>query len=196
MASSRYVLGRGVPGFWETRGVRRLVVVRHAKARRDSARGDHGRELSTRGRAQASLLRTWTERGRPLGDLRGTAVVSDAARTLETFELGLAGSPVCARGVVDPALYNGVRDVTTRDVLSALVAADPGYGDLFVVCHNPTVSYLVADLAAPSAAADAALRGGFAMCGVAVLAYDDDVPALGSCDLEFYGAPGLEGREP
>jgi phosphohistidine phosphatase SixA len=169
--------------------VRRLVVIRHAKARRDSPRGDHGRELSTRGRAQASLLRTWTEPGRPLGGLRGTAVVSDAARTLETFELGLAGSPVCARAIVEPALYNGARDVTTRDVLSALVGADPGYGDLIVVCHSPTVSYLVADLAASRDEADDALKEGFAMCGVAVLAFDADVPPPGGCTLEFFGAP-------
>jgi phosphohistidine phosphatase len=173
--------------------VRRLVVVRHAKARGSSPRGDHGRELSTRGRAQASALRTWTEPGQPLGRLRGTAVVSDAARTLETFELGLAGSPVCARALVDPALYNGTRDVTTRDVLDTLVGADPGYGDLFVVCHNPTVSYLVADLAGHGAA-DEALQDGFAMCAVAVLAFDTDTPLEGGCDLEFFGAPATDQR--
>lgn len=172
--------------------MRRLVVIRHAKARRTSPRGDHGRELSTRGRAQASALRRWTEPGQPLAGLRGTAVVSDAARTLETFELGLAGSPVCARAVVEPALYNGFRDVTTRDVLGTLVGADPGYGDLFVVCHNPTVSYLVADLVAPKDDADDALTDGFPMCGVAVLGFDTDIPSMGGCALEFLSAPELD----
>ncbi len=173
--------------------MRRLVVVRHAKARGSSPRGDHGRELSTRGRAQASALRAWTEPGQLLAGLRGTAAVSDAARTLETFELGLAGSAVCARAVVDPALYNGTRDVTTRDVLDALVGADPGYGDLFVVCHNPTVSYLVSDLVG-GGAADGALRDGFPMCGVAMLAFDTDTPTEGGCALEFFGAPATNER--
>jgi phosphohistidine phosphatase len=172
--------------------VRRLVVIRHAKARRSSPRGDHGRELSTRGRAQSAALRRWTEPGQPLAGLRGTAVVSDAARTLETFELALAGSPVCARAVVDPALYNGTRDVTTRDVLDALVGADPGYGDLFVVCHNPTVSYLVFDLTAPRDAADEALADGYPMCAVAILAFETEIPAEGSCTLEFFGAPASD----
>jgi phosphohistidine phosphatase len=169
--------------------VRRLVVIRHAKARRSSPRGDHGRELSARGRAQATALRHWTEPGQPLAGLRGTTVVSDAARTIETFEFGLAGSPVCARAIVEPALYNGTRDVTTRDVLDALVGADPGYGDLFVVCHNPTVSYLVEDLVSPRDAAAKALRDGYPMCGVAVLAFDTDTPSAGGCSLEFFDAP-------
>jgi phosphohistidine phosphatase len=186
----RYVPEQRAQGFWETAGVRRLVVIRHAKARPDSPRGDHGRALSTKGRAQATALRGWTEPGGRLGSLRGTAVVSDAARTLETFELALAGTPACARAVVEPSLYNGLRDVATRDVLVALVGADPGYGDLFVVCHNPTVSYLVADLVTPTTAADEALADGYPMCGVAVLGFEADAPTLGGCSLESFGAPG------
>lgn len=169
---------------------RRLVVIRHAKARASSPRGDHGRELSSKGRAQATALRGWTETREPLGALRGTAVVSDAARTLETFELALAGSPVCTRAIVAPSLYNGIRGVSTRDVLDALSGADPGYGDLFVVCHNPTVSCLVADLIAPTMAGAAHLDG-YPMCGVAVLAFETDAPAESSCVLEFFGAPEL-----
>jgi len=134
-------------------------------------------------------LRGWTEPGQPLAGVRGTAVVSDSARTLETFELALAGSPACARALVDPALYNGARDVTTRDVLDALVVADPGYGDLFVVCHSPTVSYLVADLVSDRGVADAALSDGYPMCGVAVLAFDADMASEGGCTLEYFGAP-------
>src|SRR5271170_3446095 len=144
--STRYVATAHGPGLWETRTVRRLVVIRHAKARRESPRGDHGRELSTRGRAQAEALRGWVREGEPLCGIRGTVVVSDAARTLQTFELALAGTPVCERAVVEPALYNGVRDVRTTDVLMALRAADPGYGDLLVVGHSLTVAYLVDDL--------------------------------------------------
>jgi len=168
--------------------MRRLVVVRHAKAQRDSPRGDHGRELSAKGRAQAVALRAFTEPSGPLGDVRGTIVVSDAARTLETFELGLAGTPVCVRGVIDPSLYNGHRDVRTEDVLASLAAADPGDGDLVVVGHNPTVVYLVADLVDDP---ERALDDGFPMCGVAVLNFDGDAPAPRRCELGFFGAPSV-----
>jgi phosphohistidine phosphatase len=168
--------------------MRRLVIVRHAKAQRVSPRGDHGRELSARGREQATALRAWAEGKGPLADVRGTVVVSDSARTLETFELGLAGTPVCERAVVDPALYNGVRDVSTADVLASLAAADTGSGDLVIVGHNPTVVYLVADLADDRDAADEALDGGFPLCGVAVLTFEG-APAPRRCELGFLGAP-------
>jgi phosphohistidine phosphatase len=171
--------------------MRRLVVVRHAKAQRVSPRGDHGRELSARGREQATALRTWTQPGGPLGDVRGTVVVSDAARTLETFELALAGTPVCERALVDPSLYNGARDVSTDDVLEALGEADPGAGDLILVGHNPTVVYLVEDLADDRHRADRALDGGFPLCGIAVLSFGAKGPRVGACELAFFGAPEL-----
>lgn len=152
--------------------MRRLVVVRHAKARRDSQRGDHGRELSSRGRAQAQVLRAWTDASGPLAGIRGTVVVSDAARTLETFELGLAGTPLCERAVVDPSLYNGLRHVSTADVLASLRAADPGVGDLVLVGHNPTVVEVTADLADDQERASDLLRHGFPLGGAAVLAFE------------------------
>jgi phosphohistidine phosphatase len=171
--------------------MRRLVVVRHAKAQRDSPRGDHGRELSDKGRAQAIALRAWTTGDGPLADVRGTVVVSDAARTLETFELALAGTPVCVRAVVDPSLYNGHRDVRTEDVLASLAVADPGDGDLVLVGHNPTVVYLVADLVDDPDRADSALDQGFPLCGVAVLGFDGNAPAPRGCELGFFGAPSV-----
>ncbi|HEY8081544.1 MAG TPA: histidine phosphatase family protein [Acidimicrobiales bacterium] len=171
--------------------MRRLVVIRHAKAQRDSPRGDHGRSLSARGRAQAEALRQWTAKGEPLGDVRGLAVVSDAARTIETFELGLAGTPVCERAVIDPSLYNGLRDVSTESVLAALASADPGSGDLLHVGHSPTVAYLVSDLVDDPERADEAMSGGYPLCGVAILLFSGDAPAPRGCDLAFFGAPDV-----
>jgi phosphohistidine phosphatase len=174
---------------WETAAVRRLVVVRHAKAQRDSPSGDHGRALSSRGRAQAEALRTWTVGDGPLAAIRGTVVVSDAVRTIETFELALDATPCCERSVVDPSLYNGARHVSTDDVLTALRAADPGTGDLMVVAHNPTVVHLVHDLADDERAADEHLLDGFPLCGVAILAFDGTAPAHHGCVLVSLDAP-------
>jgi len=73
-------------------------------------------------------------------------------------------------------------------VLVALHGADPGHGDLVLVGHNPTVVYLVADLADDPDAADRALAGGFPLCGVAVLSFDRE-PGPRRCELGFFGAP-------
>jgi phosphohistidine phosphatase len=169
--------------------VRRLVIVRHAKAKRDSARGDHGRELSHRGRLQALVLRSWTEPGGPLAEINGTVVVSDAARTIETFERGLSGSVVCRRAVVDPSLYNGIRHVSTSDVLESLSLADDGDGDLVVVGHNPTVLEVTADLAVDPERAAHLLRDGFPMCGTAILTFEGASPRERGCELVAFHTP-------
>ncbi len=176
-------------GFWKTAGVRRLVIVRHARAKRDSERGDHGRELSNRGRLQAATLRSWTEQGGPLADVRGTVLVSDAARTLETFELGLAGSPVCRRAIVEPSLYNGRHHVSTTDLLDVLATVVDD-GDLLVVGHNPTVLDATADLASDPERAMDLLRDGFPLGGAAVLAFDGPSPRERGCELVELLAPG------
>lgn len=163
--------------------MRRLLVIRHAKAKRESPHGDHGRVLTHRGRAQAAMLRTWTEPGGPLADVSGTAIVSDAARTLETFELGLAGTSVVRRAVVDPALYNGHRHVSTADVLASLRAADDGDGDLVFVGHNPTVIDVTFELAEDQDAAEVVLREGFPLGGAALLAVDGPFPRERGCRL-------------
>jgi phosphohistidine phosphatase len=192
IGGQRYVVTEDLSALCLTGGVRRLVVVRHAKAERASPRGDHGRRLSSRGRAQSAALRAWTQSDGPLGDVVGTVVVSDAARTLETFELGLAGTPVCVRGVVDPLLYNGVRDVDTDEVLDALAAADPGRGDLVLVGHSPTVAYLVEDLLDDLGHATEVLADGYPLCGVAIMTFDGDAPSRRAGTLSFFGAPVVD----
>jgi phosphohistidine phosphatase len=172
--------------------MRRLVIIRHAKAKRDSARGDHGRELSERGRLQAGVLRSWTQHGGPLAQVRGTVIVSDAARTLETFELGLAGTTLCERAVVDPRLYNGSRYVTTDDVLAAIVAAGEVAGDVIVVGHNPTVLEVTADFAEDPERAAALLLDGFPLAGAAVLAFEGPTPRERTCEFERLLSPAQD----
>jgi phosphohistidine phosphatase len=169
--------------------MRRLVVIRHAKAKRESARGDHGRELSQRGRLQAGVLRSWTDEGGPLAHVRGTVIVSDAARTLETFELGLAGTPLCQRAVVDPHLYNGSRYVTTYDVLASIAAAGDLEGDVIVVGHNPTVLEVTEDLADDPERAASLLLDGFPLAGAAVLSFEGRSPRERTCEFERLLSP-------
>jgi phosphohistidine phosphatase len=172
--------------------MRRLVIVRHAKAKRDSPKGDHGRRLNERGRLQAGVLRSWTHEGGPLAHVRGTVIVSDAARTLETFELAFAGTPLCEREVVDPRLYNGRHYVTTGDLLASIAAAGTEEGDVIVVGHNPTVLEVTADLADDPDRAAALLLDGFPLAGAAVLAFEGRAPRERTCELEALLSPAQD----
>jgi phosphohistidine phosphatase len=169
--------------------VRRLVLVRHAKAKDTSPTGDRGRVLSGRGRAQAQALRGWTEPSGPLGSVRAVVVVSYSSRTIETYEIGLEGTPVCQQVVFDARLYNGVRHVGTDELLESLREVDPGSGDLVFVGHNPTMTVALFDLMEDPAAARRALSDGFPKCGVAILSFGDGPPRKGGCALEFFGTP-------
>jgi phosphohistidine phosphatase len=169
--------------------VRRLVLIRHAKAKDTSPTGDRGRVLSGRGRAQAQALRAWTEPTGPLSAIRAVVLVSYSSRTIETFELGLEGTPVCREAVLDARLYNGVRHVGTDELLESLAEVDPGSGDLVFVGHNPTMTVALFDLMEDPGAARHALAGGFPKCGVAILSFSEGPPRKGGCALEFFSAP-------
>lgn len=63
--------------------MKRLILMRHAKSSwNDPALDDHARPLNGRGRASARLLGDWLRHRHYLPD---QALVSDAARTRETF---------------------------------------------------------------------------------------------------------------
>ena len=64
--------------------MRRLLLLRHAKAERSQPGGrDHDRVLTQRGRADAKTLGAYLARHRLVPD---RALVSTAARTRETWE--------------------------------------------------------------------------------------------------------------
>lgn len=115
--------------------LRRLVVVRHAKATRPSGVVDHDRPLSPRGRRDAPLLGHWMFTGQWLPDL---VLCSPARRTRETwqliaeelaapppvrFELSLYHPPL-------PALLGLVRQTPAHIHTLALVGHNPSLHDL------------------------------------------------------------------
>lgn len=128
-------------GVRQTGGVRYLIVVRHATAEDpEPGRGDAERILTKRGRRQCARLRAWAEDPAALGRFGPVvAVVSPAARTVETYERGFAGTALVAEFHLADALYNGRRYVGVEDLVAELVAHDDGERSLMVVGHNPTV---------------------------------------------------------
>jgi phosphohistidine phosphatase len=133
----------------QTGTVRYLSVVRHAEATPGAAgRSDFERVLSERGRAQCARLREWAADPDALGAYGPvTALVSAAARTIETFERAFEGLPFVHSLHTSELIYNGRRDVSAEDLLIELAALDPVTTSLLVVGHNPTVFDLVTSLA-------------------------------------------------
>lgn len=112
----------------------RLVIVRHSKAE-PTAATDAERRLTERGRRDAEAAGAWLAKQ---GPAPARALVSSAARTLETWELlsGAAGWEVETEH--DDALYSADED-TVLDILATL---DEGLESVVVVGHNPTVGML------------------------------------------------------
>ena len=114
----------------------RLVLMRHAQAADGSP--DHSRRLSQRGRDQAK------ERGKQLArEQFDLALVSDAARTMETFlTLGLDVPEVR----YDAELYFGSHH-TIVDLVRTMPAE---LSTVLIIGHEPTVSHAASILAAQS----------------------------------------------
>jgi phosphohistidine phosphatase SixA len=129
--------------------VRFLTIVRHAKAERNSSDGsDFARALNGKGHRQCRQLRIWASDDGELGRFgSATALVSSAARTMETFRSSFDGTPLVADYHESTLIYNGLRNVTAEDVLIDLAAIDPVTTSLMVVGHNPTVLDLLVTLA-------------------------------------------------
>ncbi len=113
---------------------RRLIVMRHAKAE-PFASTDQARELTERGRAQASAAGAHLAK---LGALPDYVLVSPAARTVATWQEVAAASGSEIEATVDPAVYTGGTEVVLETL--GLVPADAD--TVLFVGHNPTASYL------------------------------------------------------
>lgn len=118
--------------------MKRLVLMRHAKAEHHHSGGDHARELSPRGRSDAAKA------GLLLASAGLThAIVSTAARTRQTFEsldLGLSCDDA------EWLYYCG-----HQTLLHRIGETDESVSGLLVVGHAPTIPALAALLAKDSA---------------------------------------------
>lgn len=117
-----------------SRGARRLVLMRHAKAE-VTAPSDHERALAARGRADAEEAGRWLA---SQGISPDATLVSDAVRAVETWEQLATGAGWDHDPELSAALYAAGAD-TAFDLLRE---TDPSATCLVVVGHNPTVAYL------------------------------------------------------
>jgi phosphohistidine phosphatase len=119
--------------------MKRLLVLRHAKAERDSATGrDFDRPLAERGWQDARAVgRAMRERG-----LRPDAIIaSPAKRVVETLAAVAEGYGPLEAGY-DRRVYNAAPDT----LLDVVRDADEGAQTLLLIGHNPGLQLLLLDL--------------------------------------------------
>jgi phosphohistidine phosphatase len=147
--------------------MKRLFLLRHAKAAPDDAGGDHARPLAARGRSDAPRMAAEIARR---GFVPEVILCSTAQRTLETLELVLPAFAVAPEVRMQDALYHAEPEAILMQV--AEMADD--VGAVMVIGHNPGLEMLVAAL---PQSAHGGRRGldDFPTCAFA--AFEIDAPA-------------------
>lgn len=142
--------------------------MRHAKAEPFGAE-DHARRLTERGRRDATEAGAWLAAE---GIVPTHALVSAAARTIDTWEAVAEASGSIATPTYDDSLYSAGPDTA----LDVLVGCDPDAEVLLVVGHNPTAAYLAQFVAdgQPDPEAFRAMSQGYPPAALAV--FDVPVP--------------------
>src|ERR1700677_4497654 len=127
--------------------MRRLLLLRHAKAEAPAGGEDYERALTNRGREDA----------RRMGDLiaaRGLVpdllIYSSAERTRETAEIVAANWPKRVKSVAEDGLYEASRQFVMLKVRNAPDRA----GVAMIVGHNPAIGELANHLTASAAKED------------------------------------------
>lgn len=119
--------------------MKRLFVMRHAKAQGSHPDGDHARLLAPRGRVAARRMGRFLELAREVPEL---AICSSSARTLETLQLASeAGS-----WEIEKRERGDLYLAATSTVLDAVRETEERVESLLIVGHEPFCSRVVGEL--------------------------------------------------
>jgi phosphohistidine phosphatase len=120
--------------------MRRLMLLRHAKAERAGRGGlrDRSRKLTKRGRADISAIGAYMVRYELVPDL---AIVSTATRTQETWSLLAA----CFTNVPSVLMTDRIYDAKLTELASVISGTREAH-ELLVVGHNPSLHELAMHL--------------------------------------------------
>jgi phosphohistidine phosphatase len=165
--------------------MRRLLLLRHAKAEPAGNRPDFDRTLADRGRRNARSIGGFIARE---GLAPAFAVVSPASRTVETWKVIQAQLP-SVEATIDPRLY-GASEAT---LLSAVHSLPAKYKSAMLIGHNPGLARLALILAGSGGKRELrAMYEKFPTCAFAVLDFDiadwkDAMPGGGM--LKYFVTP-------
>ena len=149
--------------------MKRLMLLRHAKARRNSEDGtDAGRSLNKRGLRNAEAM---GQHMQVQGFVPELVISSDAARTRETTELVSGGLTPQPQIMHTEALYLA----SPRTILQIARQTDDAIETTMLVGHNPGMADLSWSLVAEQAEPDELSRlRAFPTCALAVIDLDID----------------------
>ena len=169
--------------------MRRLVLLRHAKAAREAGGGDRERPLTRRGREDAARAGRYLVEENLLPNL---AVVSDARRTRETLDCLMEASHRKFKVLIDPELYLAEDFV----LLSELHKTPELVQTMLVICHNPGLAdfaWRISGSGNPDARAVMATK--YPTSGLSVIEFDEDKPwrqiKWGDGRLERFVTPSM-----
>ncbi|MDE3115231.1 MAG: histidine phosphatase family protein [Pseudomonadota bacterium] len=123
--------------------MKRLLLLRHAKAVPTSTQGDHGRGLNPRGQHDAVAM------GREMaarGLVPELVLISSARRTTETWRLAAPELKAVPAVQASDALYLA----PPRAILALLREQGGSAGTVMVVGHNPGLEEFTAELLGPA----------------------------------------------
>ncbi len=160
--------------------MKRLILLRHAKAEAAGHGEDHARDLAPRGAMDAAWAGASIASAGWDPDL---ALVSDARRTRATFDALAQHLAEVPRHRLEARLYEASPD----DILAVIAATGPEVACLLVVGHNPGVAQTALRLArGGDADAVARLGRGFPTATIAAFSLPterwEDVAAGGILD--------------
>ncbi len=165
--------------------MRRLVILRHAKAVPHGAAPDFDRALSDRGKADAVAAGRYLAGEHILPDL---ALVSPSLRTRETWE-------EASRALTDtPVRFEtGIYDASLATLLALVVRTKPAVRTLALVGHNPgSADLAVALVGHGDRYALARMRASFPTAALVVLDFDVEdwsAVAVGGARLDRFVTP-------
>ena len=168
---------------------RRLLLVRHAKAKFPPDMPDEKRPLTKKGKRQARKVGRWIAGH---GYIPDVAVVSPSKRTKQTWSKLASQVPGSPTAKFDPRAYH----TDPAGLLKIIHGLPDSAHTAMVVSHNPEISELADQLAARPVGSRAKLSKlampKFSPATVAVLDFDGDWDDLdpGGAQLSDYIVPG------
>jgi phosphohistidine phosphatase len=159
--------------------MRRLLLLRHAKAVQDAGEGDHARTLSNRGREDAARMGHAMDNRGYLPEL---TLCSTSRRTTETWERIAPELAKAGRVEFTKELYLA----PPKQILAVVRAAPDGVSSLMLIGHNPGMEEAASRLARkPASKAEDEkledLEEKFPTCALAIL----DFEAASWADIGF-----------
>ncbi len=153
----------------------RLVIIRHAKAEKQSSTGrDADRLITTRGERQACFIAGLLASDSPRPDLILSSGILRAVQTARIIQEALG-----ATLRIEPALETGSTESAAIALVEARMRAEPARGVLVVVGHNPTLENVVSLLASGASGGGVSLRTG--ECAILEAPAGGDHSLAGAC---------------